>query len=170
LPEGVGEVVEATDIYDFAVGLSRSLNGTVVPSERPGHMLMEVANPLGTVGVISAFNFPVAVHAWNFALSFISGNATIWKPAPSTSLCGIASTKIIASVLEENNLPRALASLVCGQEEVGRALSESSSVDLLSFTGSERIGKVVGEVVQGRFGKVWITFKKIADALLFLTK
>lgn len=115
---------------------------------------MEVPNPLGVVGVISAFNFPVAVHSWNFSLSFISGNATVWKPAPSTSLCGIASTKIIASVLEENGLPAGIATLVCGGTEVGDTLASSPQVDLLSFTGSEQVGKMVGTTVQNRFGKV----------------
>ena len=94
------------------------------------------------------------MHSWNFSLAFICGNATVWKPAPSTSLCGIASTKIIASVLEENNLPAGIAALVCGETEVGEALSESTQVDLLAFTGSEKIGKIVGSTVQNRFGKV----------------
>ncbi|ORY72407.1 succinate-semialdehyde dehydrogenase [Leucosporidium creatinivorum] len=151
--EGRGEVQEIIDIVGYAVGLSRSIGGSVFPSERPNHFITEVANPLGVVGVISAFNFPTAVYGWNLSLSLVNGNATIWKPAPTTSLCAIATTKIIASVLESHKLPGALSALVCGGGEVGQALVDDKRVDLLSFTGSEARGKIVGQQVQARFGK-----------------
>lgn len=152
--EGRGEVQEALDVCDWAVGLSRGgLVGSVVPSERSKHFITEVANPLGVVGVVTAFNFPVAVHMWNYALSSVVGNATVWKPAPSTSLCAIATTRIIAGVLEKNGFPGAIASLLCGGGEPGKALVESRDVDLLSFTGSEARGREVAMTVAGRFGK-----------------
>ncbi|GAA5882085.1 hypothetical protein JCM1840_007547 [Sporobolomyces johnsonii] len=153
LSEGKGEVQEFVDECDLAVGLSRSIGGTVVASEREKHFITEVANPLGVVGVITAFNFPVAVYGWNLALSFITGNATIWKPAPTAPLTAIATTKIIQSVLEANKLNGALASLLCGGGEVGETLVNDRRVDLLSFTGSETRGREVGMKVAGRFGK-----------------
>ncbi|KZT43445.1 NAD-aldehyde dehydrogenase [Sistotremastrum suecicum HHB10207 ss-3] len=151
--EGVGEVQEFVDICDYAVGLSRMMNGRVVNSERPGHSILEVPNPLGVVGVISAFNFPVAVYGWNFALSFAAGNATLWKPSPTTPLCAIAVTKLIARVLEVNDVPGAAASLVVGGSDIGEAIVQASGVDLVSFTGSEKVGREVGRAVQSRFGK-----------------
>ncbi|KAJ3328764.1 Alpha-aminoadipic semialdehyde dehydrogenase [Blyttiomyces sp. JEL0837] len=154
LPEGVGEIQEYIDICDFAVGLSRSLNGQVIPSERPGHFMMEQFHPLGLVGVISAFNFPAAVAGWNVALALITGNATIWKPAPSTPLTSIAVSKIIEKVFEDNKLPGALHSLVCGGADVGEGLARDPRVDLVSFTGSTNVGRKVGTIVQERFGKV----------------
>ncbi|GAA5969712.1 hypothetical protein JCM11641_008013 [Rhodosporidiobolus odoratus] len=153
LSEGKGEVQEFVDEIDFAVGLSRSIGGTIVASERAQHQVMEVANPLGTVGVITAFNFPVAVYGWNFALSFITGNSTIWKPAPTTPLTAIATTKIIQEVLAANKLNPALSALACGGAEPGEALVNDKRVDLLSFTGSEARGREVGMQVAGRFGK-----------------
>ncbi|GAA5975997.1 hypothetical protein JCM10908_005351 [Rhodotorula pacifica] len=153
LSEGRGEVQEFVDEMDLAVGLSRSIGGTLVPSERPGHQMMEVANPLGVVGVITAFNFPNAVFGWNFSLSFITGNATVWKPAPSTPLTAIATTKIVQCVLEANKLDAGLAALVCGGGETGEALVNDKRVDLLSFTGSEARGREVGMKVAGRFGQ-----------------
>ncbi|KAK7683850.1 hypothetical protein QCA50_013228 [Cerrena zonata] len=152
--EGVGEVQEFVDIADYAVGLSRMMNGRVVASERPGHNILELPNPLGVVAVLSAFNFPVAVYGWNLALSLAAGNATLWKPAPSTPLCAIAVTKIVASVLEKNDIPGAVAGLVIGGTSVGQAVVESKDVDMVSFTGSETVGRRVGQVVQSRFGKV----------------
>ncbi|KAH8097086.1 NAD-aldehyde dehydrogenase [Cristinia sonorae] len=152
--EGIGEVQEFVDIADYAVGLSRMMNGRVVASERPGHSILEIPNPLGVVGVLSAFNFPVAVYGWNLALSLAAGNATIWKPSNTTPLCSVAVTKIIANVLESNGLPGAVAGLVTGGRDVGEAVVESSSVDMVSFTGSENVGRQVGKVVQARFGKV----------------
>ncbi|KAF7329838.1 NAD-aldehyde dehydrogenase [Mycena kentingensis (nom. inval.)] len=151
--EGVGEVQEFVDICDYAVGLSRMMNGRVVASERPGHSILEVPNPLGVVGVLSAFNFPVAVYGWNLALSFAAGNATIWKPSPTTPLCSIAVTTIISRVLERNGIPGAVAGLVTGDQDAGSAIVESHDVPLVSFTGSERVGRIVGKNVQSRFGK-----------------
>ncbi|KIP07388.1 hypothetical protein PHLGIDRAFT_89610 [Phlebiopsis gigantea 11061_1 CR5-6] len=152
--EGVGEVQEFVDIADYGVGLSRMMNGRVVASERPGHSILEVPNPLGVVAVLSAFNFPVAVYGWNLALAFAAGNATVWKPSPSTPLCSIAVTKIVSGVLERNGIPGAAASLVIGGKDVGEAIVENKSVDMVSFTGSEAVGRQVAKVVQGRFGKV----------------
>ncbi|GAA5911164.1 hypothetical protein JCM6882_006595 [Rhodosporidiobolus microsporus] len=153
LSEGRGEVQESVDCLDFAVGLSRQVGGTLVPSERARHQLMEVANPLGTVGVITAFNFPNAVYFWNYSLSAITGNATVWKPSPTSSLVAIASTKVIQEVLAANKLDAGLAALLCGGAEPGEALVNDKRVDLVSFTGSEARGRDVGVKVAGRFGK-----------------
>ncbi|KAF7799667.1 hypothetical protein EIP86_010907 [Pleurotus ostreatoroseus] len=152
--EGVGEVQEFVDIADYAVGLSRMMNGRFIASERPGHSILEVPNPLGVVGVLTAFNFPVAVYGWNLALSFAAGNATVWKPSHSTPLCSIAVTKIVADVLEKNEIPGAVASLIIGGKDVGEAITQSDDVDMVSFTGSEAVGRQVGKIVQSRFGKV----------------
>ncbi|KAJ3217196.1 Alpha-aminoadipic semialdehyde dehydrogenase [Dinochytrium kinnereticum] len=154
LPEGIGEIQEYIDICDYAVGMSRALNGQVIPSERPGHFMMEQFHPLGVAGIISAFNFPAAVAGWNVALALITGNTTVWKPAPSTPLVPIATTKIIEKVLDENRLPGAIHSLCCGGADVGEMLSRDRRVDLMSFTGSTEIGRIVGKVVQERFGKL----------------
>ncbi|EFX66442.1 hypothetical protein DAPPUDRAFT_302712 [Daphnia pulex] len=153
LPEGVGEVQEYVDICDYAVGLSRMFEGKVIPSERPNHTLLEMWNPLGTIGIISAFNFPVAVYGWNNALSMICGNTMIWKGAPSTPLCSIATTKIVSQVLEKNNLPGAICSLICGDADVGSAMANDPRLPLISFTGSTRVGKQVAVAVQSRFGR-----------------
>ncbi|KAG0240553.1 Alpha-aminoadipic semialdehyde dehydrogenase [Actinomortierella wolfii] len=153
LPEGKGEVQEYIDICDFALGLSRSLNGKVVPSERPGHFMMEQWNPIGTVGVISAFNFPVAVYGWNSAIALVCGNPVVWKGAPTTNLSSIAVTKILEKVLVQNGLPGELCSLVAGGADVGQAMVEDERVKLLSFTGSTAVGRKVGETVAKRFGK-----------------
>lgn len=152
--EGVGEVQEFIDICDYGVGLSRMMNGRLVASERPGHSILEAPNPLGVVGVLSAFNFPVAVYGWNLALSLAAGNATVWKPSPTTPLCAIAVTRIISRVLEDNGIPGAVASLVTGGQAAGEAVVESPGVELVSFTGSERVGRIVGQNVASRFGKV----------------
>lgn len=154
LSEGRGEIQEVIDVADMAVGLSRSIAGSVLPSERPGHVIYEIANPLGLVGVITAFNFPVAVHGWNFCLSFICGNATIWKPSPTTPLTAIATTKLLIKVLEKHQLPTALAALVCGDVETGQTLTRDARIQLTSFTGSEHIGKLVAQDVAGRLGKI----------------
>ncbi|TDH71026.1 uncharacterized protein CCR75_002397 [Bremia lactucae] len=153
--EGVGEVQEAIDICDFAVGLSRTLNGSVIPSERPGHFMMERFNPLkGHVGIITSFNFPCAVLFWNAALSLVCGNTQLWKPSESLSLTSVACTKIIADVLERNGHPGAIASLVCGTGvEVGEAMVHDKTMELISFTGSTKVGRRVNEVVSSRFGK-----------------
>jgi len=151
--EGLGEVQEYIDICDYALGLSRMLNGKVFPSERPGHHMIEQWNPIGTVGVISAFNFPVAVYGWNSAIGLVCGNPIVWKGAPSTNLCSIATTKILADVLKKNNLPGEICPLVTGGTDVGEAMSNDKRIDLLSFTGSTEIGRKVGETVQKRFGR-----------------
>ncbi|KAJ3354529.1 Alpha-aminoadipic semialdehyde dehydrogenase [Allomyces javanicus] len=151
--EGLGEVQEYIDVCDYAVGLSRMMSGKVIPSERPGHFMMEQWNPLGNVGVISAFNFPVAVYGWNSALALVCGNPVIWKGAPSTNLSSVATTKIISEVLVKNNLPGAITALVTGDADVGIAMSKDKRVNLLSFTGSTEVGRKVGVTVQERFGR-----------------
>jgi len=152
-PEGLGEVQEYIDICDYAVGLSRMFAGQVLPSERPGHMLLEMWNPLGVVGVISAFNFPCAVYGWNNAIALTTGNSVLWKGAPSTPLTSIAMIKILQSVFEANNLPPAVCSLVCGEADVGAKMAEDERLPLLSFTGSTAVGNKVAVKVQERFGK-----------------
>ncbi|KAI9172899.1 hypothetical protein H9P43_007030 [Blastocladiella emersonii ATCC 22665] len=151
--EGIGEVQEYVDICDYAVGLSRMMNGKVIPSERPGHFMMEQVNPLGNVGVISAFNFPVAVYGWNSALALVAGNTAVWKGAPSTNLSSIATTKIVADVLEKNGLPGAITALCTGAADVGEAMAKDKRINLLSFTGSTEVGRKVGVTVQQRFGR-----------------
>lgn len=152
--EGIGEVQEYVDICDYAVGLSRMLNGQVVPSERPGHFMMEQWQPLGNVGVISAFNFPVAVYGWNAAIALVCGDPVVWKGAPATNLCSIATTKILGKVLETNGLPGAISALVTGGPEIGMAMAKDPRIHLLSFTGSTPVGRKVGVTVQERFGRV----------------
>ncbi|KAF9100031.1 Alpha-aminoadipic semialdehyde dehydrogenase [Mortierella sp. GBA35] len=153
LPEGKGEVQEYIDICDYALGLGRSLNGQVVPSERPGHFMIEQWNPIGTVGVISAFNFPVAVYGWNSAIALVCGNPVVWKGAPTTNLSSVAVTKILEKVLVKNGLPGELCSLVAGGADVGQSMVDDERVKLLSFTGSTAVGRKVGETVAKRFGK-----------------
>jgi aldehyde dehydrogenase family 7 protein A1 len=153
LPEGVGEVQEYIDICDYAVGLSRMLGGRIMPSERPGHALMEQWNPLGLVGVITAFNFPVAPFGWNHAIALVCGNCTLWKGAPSTPLSSIAVTRVVQSVLEANSLPLAVCTNVCGGAGIGEAMARDKRINLLSFTGSTKVGQKVGVMVQERFGK-----------------
>ncbi|CAD5216412.1 unnamed protein product [Bursaphelenchus okinawaensis] len=153
LPEGVGEVQEYVDICDYAVGLSRMFAGKVLPSERPKHKLLEEWNPLGVVGVISAFNFPCAVYGWNNALALACGDTVLWKPAPTTPLTSIAMIKLIEEVFVKNNMNPAICTLICGDADVGEALSKDKKVNLVSFTGSTAVGKTVGETVQSRFGK-----------------
>lgn len=125
----------------------------MLPSERADHVIYEIPNPLGVVGILSAFNFPVAVYGWNFCIALAAGNSTIWKPSPTTPLCSIAITRIVSSVLEKNGLPGAAASLVCGDVEVGKTVVGSPEIPLVSFTGSEKVGKEVGKNVMDRFGK-----------------
>ena len=119
LAEGEGEVQEFIDICDFAVGLSRSMSGKVIPSERPGHYLLENWNPLGLIGVITSFNFPVAVFGWNSAISLVGGNVNLWKGSPTTPLCTVAVTKIVSEIFEKNNLPPAICSSICGGANIG---------------------------------------------------
>ncbi|KAF0695567.1 Aste57867_13607 [Aphanomyces stellatus] len=153
--EGVGEVQEAVDICDFAVGLSRCLNGTIIPSERPGHFMMERYNPLkGHVGIITAFNFPCAVMFWNGALSLVGGNTQLWKPSDSLCLTAIACNKVISDVLTANGYNPAIASLICGSgAEVGEPMIHDKRMELISFTGSTHVGRHVNQVVAQRFGK-----------------
>ncbi|KMQ70856.1 L-piperidine-6-carboxylate dehydrogenase [Chryseobacterium koreense] len=153
LQEGLGEVQEMIDICDFAVGLSRQLHGFTMHSERPGHRMYEQYHPLGIVGIISAFNFPVAVWSWNNALSWICGNVTIWKPSEKTPLCGIACQNIISEVLKENNLPEGISNLIVGDHKIGDQLVNDKNIALVSFTGSTRVGRIVGTNVAQRFGK-----------------
>jgi aldehyde dehydrogenase family 7 protein A1 len=153
LSEGEGEVQEYIDICDYAVGLSRMLDGKVLPSERPGHVLMENWNPLGCVGIITAFNFPVAVFGWNNALALVCGDTMVWKSAPTTPLCSIAVTKIVSDIFEANSLPGAICSLVCGGADVGESMAKDERLPLVSFTGSTGVGHRVGLAVQSRFGK-----------------
>ena len=150
--EGLGEVQEMIDICDFAVGLSRQLYGLTMHSERPGHRMYEQWHPLGTVGVISAFNFPVAVWSWNTALAWVCGNVTIWKPSSKVPLCAIACQQIIGKVLDANNLPGGISTLVCGNP-AGDMMNNDKRIPLISFTGSTRIGRHVGATVASRFGR-----------------
>ncbi|KAJ7979234.1 Aldehyde dehydrogenase [Quillaja saponaria] len=153
LPEGIGEVQEIIDMCDYAVGLSRQLNGSIIPSERPNHMMFEVWNPLGIVGVITAFNFPCAVLGWNACIALVCGNCVVWKGAPTTPLITIAVTKLVAEVLEKNNLPGAIFTSFCGGAEIGQAISKDSRIPLVSFTGSSKVGLMVQKTVSERFGK-----------------
>ena len=153
LQEGYGEVQEMIDICDFAVGLSRQLYGLTMHSERPAHRMYEQWHPLGIVGIISAFNFPVAVWSWNAALAWVCGNVTIWKPSEKTPLCGIAVQKIVAAVFSKNNVPEGVNGLVQGGREVGEWLSNDTRIPLVSATGSTRMGKALGAAVAARMGK-----------------
>ena len=153
LQEGYGEVQEMIDICDFAVGLSRQLHGLTMHSERPGHRMYEQYHPLGIVGIISAFNFPVAVWAWNTALAWISGDVCIWKPSEKTPLCGIACQNIITEVIKENKLPEGISCLVNGDYKVGQLMTNDKRIPLISATGSIRMGKIVAQAVAGRLGK-----------------
>ncbi|MAD97437.1 MAG: aldehyde dehydrogenase family protein [Flavobacteriaceae bacterium] len=151
--EGLGEVQEMIDICDFAVGLSRQLHGLTMHSERFGHRMYEQYHPLGIVGIISAFNFPVAVWSWNTALAWICGDVCVWKPSEKTPLCGIACQNIIAEVLKENNLPEGISCLINGDYKVGEFMTKDTRVPLVSATGSTRMGKIVAKEVAGRLGK-----------------
>ena len=153
LQEGLGEVQEMIDICDFAVGLSRQLHGYTMHSERPGHRMYEQYHPLGVVGIISAFNFPVAVWSWNTALAWICGNVTIWKPSEKAPLCGIACQNIISEVLKENNLPEGISTMIVGDHTIGDRMVNDKNVALISFTGSTKVGRLVGTNVAQRFGK-----------------
>lgn len=140
LSEGMGEVQEFIDICDLAVGLSRAINGQIIPSERPGHALMEFWNPLGMVGIITAFNFPVAVYGWNVAISMICGNTNIWKGASTTSLCTIAVQKIVAEVLSRNGVHGGVCTMVVGPgRTVGDHMINDPRLSLVSFTGSSEV-------------------------------
>ena len=151
--EGLGEVQEMIDICDFAVGQSRMLYGKTMHSERPEHRMYEQWHPLGIVGIISAFNFPVAVWSWNAMIAAVCGNVMIWKGSEKTPLCGVAVQKIVAKVLKENDLPEGIFNLVTGDRQVGEWMTEDTRVPLISATGSIRMGKEVGKTVASRLGK-----------------
>ncbi|QTD44822.1 L-piperidine-6-carboxylate dehydrogenase [Ottowia testudinis] len=157
--EGLGEVQEMIDICDFAVGLSRQLHGLTIASERPGHRMMETWHPLGVVGVISAFNFPVAVWAWNSALALVCGNAVVWKPSEKTPLTALACQHVLEQTIaafnaeQPGSVPEGISQLLLGGRELGELLAEHPRVALLSATGSTRMGRDVGAKVAARFGR-----------------
>lgn len=151
--EGLGEVQEMIDICDFAVGQSRQLYGFTMQSERKQHRMYDQYHPLGIVCVISAFNFPVAVWAWNSALALICGDVVVWKPSEKSTLSGIAAHKILDEVLKENNLPEGISSLVTGDYKVGQFMTQDKRIPLISATGSTRMGKIVAQDVAARLGR-----------------
>ena len=151
--EAAGEVQEMIDICEFAVGLSRQLYGRTISSERPGHRLMETWHPLGVVGVISAFNFPVAVWSWNTALALVCGDPVVWKPSELAPLSALASAALLDRAIAEQGAPEGLSQVLVGGAEVGEALVDSPGVALLSATGSTRMGRAVGPRVADRFGR-----------------
>ncbi|MBP6012771.1 MAG: aldehyde dehydrogenase family protein [Alphaproteobacteria bacterium] len=154
LQEGLGEVQEMIDICDFAVGLSRQLYGLTIASERPGHRMMETWHPLGPVGVISAFNFPVAVWAWNAALAVVCGDSVLWKPSEKTPLTAVATQKLFErAVARFGDAPKALSQVVQGGRDVGERLAADARVPLISATGSTRMGRALAPVVGARLGR-----------------
>jgi aldehyde dehydrogenase (NAD+) len=153
LQEGYGEVQEMIDICDFAVGLSRQLHGLTMHSERPAHRMYEQYHPLGIVGIISAFNFPVAVWSWNAMLAWVCGDVCIWKPSEKTPLTAIACQHIIAPVFKKNNVPEGVSCLVTGGRDLGEWMANDGRIPLISATGSTRMGKAVGAAVGARLGR-----------------
>lgn len=153
LQEGLGEVQEMIDICDFAVGLSRQLHGLTMHSERPGHRMYEQWHPMGIVGIISAFNFPVAVWSWNSMLAWVCGDVCVWKPSEKVPLCGIACQNIVNEVFTKNNVPEGVSGLVNGGRELGEWMANDARIPLVSATGSTRMGKAVGAAVGARLGK-----------------
>lgn len=153
LQEGFGEVQEMIDICDFAVGLSRQLYGLTMHSERPSHRMYEQWYPLGIVGIVSAFNFPVAVWSWNAMLALVCGDVCIWKGSEKTPLCSIACQNILHKVLKANNLPEGISCIITGDYKVGEWLSKDTRIPLISATGSTRMGKIVAATVAARLGK-----------------
>jgi len=151
--EGLGEVQEMIDICDFALGLSRQLHGFTMHSERPEHRMYEQYHPLGIIGIISAFNFPVAVWAWNAMIAWVCGNVCLWKPSEKVPLCAIACQKIVAKVFEENNVSEGVSNLIIGDLETGKKMASDTNISLISATGSTRMGKSVGAAVGARLGK-----------------
>lgn len=138
----------------MACGLSRSLYGKVIPSERPDHMMLEVWNPIGLIGVITAFNFPNAVFGWNYAIGSVCGNSVLWKPAPSVPLVAIATCKIIDEVLVKNNCPRNILTLAIDtRKDIGELMTHDKRFPLISFTGSVSVGKIISSAVNARLGK-----------------
>jgi aldehyde dehydrogenase (NAD+) len=152
--EGLGEVQEMIDICDLAVGLSRQLYGLTIASERPGHRMMEQWHPLGVVGVISAFNFPVAVWSWNAALAFVCGDPVVWKPSEKTPLSALACQALVTEAARRTGAPAGISSVVLGRADVGEALVDDPRVALLSATGSTRMGRAIAPRVAGRFGRL----------------
>jgi aldehyde dehydrogenase (NAD+) len=153
LQEGLGEVQEMIDICDFAVGLSRQLYGLTMHSERPNHRMYEQYHPLGIVGIISAFNFPVAVWNWNTALAWVCGDVCVWKPSEKTPLTAIACQRIAQEVFAANDVPEGVSGLVIGDGEIGKLMANDPRVPLVSATGSTRMGKSVGAAVGQRLGR-----------------
>lgn len=153
LQEGLGEVQEMIDICDFAVGLSRQLYGLSMHSERPNHRMLEQWHPVGIVGIISSFNFPVAVWSWNAMIALVCGNTCVWKPSEKAPISAVATMNIIAEVLIENKIPEGVLTLINGDSEMGKKLAHDPRISLLSATGSTAMGKSVSKVVAGRFGK-----------------
>jgi len=154
LTEGLGEVQEMIDICDFAVGQSRFLSGPTLQSERPGHRMMEQWHPLGTVGIVTAFNFPVAVWGWNTALAWVCGDTTVWKPSSKTPYCAIACQNLVNEVFARNGLPAGVSSVVIGRgATIGERLITDPRIPLVSATGSTRMGRRIGEVVGARLGR-----------------
>lgn len=151
--EGLGEVQEMIDICDFAVGLSRQLHGFTMHSERPNHRMYEQWHPIGIVGIISAFNFPVAVWSWNSMLAAVCGDVCVWKPSEKTPLSAIACQNLMARIIKENNLPEGIFSLINGDYKVGEWMTKDTRIPLISATGSTRMGKIVGATVGERLGK-----------------
>ncbi len=151
--EGLGEVQEMIDICDFAVGLSRQLHGLTMHSERPEHRMYEQWHPLGLVGVITSFNFPVAVWSWNTALAWVCGDVTLWKPSGKTPMCSLACQAIIAEVFERNQVPEGVSVLINGNREIGEWMAKDERIPLISATGSTRMGKVVGATISERLGR-----------------
>jgi aldehyde dehydrogenase (NAD+) len=153
LQEGLGEVQEMIDICDFAVGLSRQLHGLTMHSERPNHRMYEQYHPLGVVGIISAFNFPVAVWSWNAMLAWVCGDTCIWKPSEKAPLCSVACQNIISKVFVKNKVPEGVSCLVNGDYRVGSMMTSSNDIPLVSATGSVRMGKAVAKAVGERLGR-----------------
>lgn len=153
LQEGWGEVQEMIDICDFAVGLSRQLYGLTMHSERPGHRMYEQWHPLGIVGIISAFNFPVAVWSWNSMIAMVCGDVCVWKPSEKAPLCGVACQNLFQQVIRDNDLPEGLSCVINGMREEGEYMTKDGRLPLISATGSTRMGKQVGAVVAERLGR-----------------
>ena len=153
LQEGYGEVQEMIDICDFAVGLSRQLHGLTMHSERPAHRMYEQWHPLGVVGIISAFNFPVAVWSWNSMIAWVCGDTCIWKPSEKTPLCALACQKIVAEVFEANKVPEGVSCLVTGAREAGEWMTADDRIPMISATGSTRMGKAIGQAMAARLGR-----------------
>ncbi|MBP9874227.1 MAG: aldehyde dehydrogenase family protein, partial [Haliscomenobacter sp.] len=153
LQEGWGEVQEMIDICDFAVGLSRQLYGLTMHSERPAHRMYEQWHPLGITGIISAFNFPVAVWSWNAMIAMVCGDVCIWKPSEKVPLCAVACQNIFQKVLRDNQVPEGVSCIVVGDYKVGEFMTLDERVPLVSATGSVRMGRIVGATVAGRLGR-----------------